>query len=150
MLFGEGTPPEALGDYTGFLLNWVGARSRSAFAAALAELDLRPPQFAAMAVIAAHPGQTQQELVAQTGIDPSTMVATVDALAGAGLAERRAHPTDRRKREVHLTAEGLRRLTAAQQAARRVGDQTFGALTPEELDALHATLRKLAGLPAQP
>ncbi|HEX6388481.1 MAG TPA: MarR family winged helix-turn-helix transcriptional regulator [Solirubrobacteraceae bacterium] len=145
MLFGSSTPPEPMGDYTGFLLNWVGARSRESFAIAMEEMGLRPQQFAAMVVIDANPGMAQQDLVEATNIDPSTMVAMLDALEQSGLAERRPHPTDRRKRALHLTAKGERKLADARAAAKRVGGQTFGALEPAELAELHRLLRKLAG-----
>src|SRR4051812_25748160 len=105
-MLGDNRPPDALGDYTGFLMNWCGLRSRTAFAAALAELGLRPQQFAVLSVIAENQGLTQQALVEATEIDASTMVQMLDALQDAGWAERRPHPTDRRKRAVHLTREG--------------------------------------------
>ncbi len=145
MLFGSSTPPEPMGDYTGFLLNWVGARSRERFAAALDEIGLRPQQFAAMVVIDANPGMAQQNLVEATSIDPSTMVAMLDALEQSGFAERRPHPTDRRKRALHLTTKGKRKLADARDAAAATGKETFGALEPAELRELHRILRKLAG-----
>jgi DNA-binding MarR family transcriptional regulator len=134
-----------MGDYTGFLLNWVGARSRERFATAMDELGLRPQQFAAMVVIDANPGMAQQDLVEATEIDPSTMVAMLDALERSGLAERRPHPTDRRKRALHLTAKGKRKLADARTAAKRVGAETFATLDPAEFAELHRLLRKLAG-----
>lgn len=149
MLFGSSTPPEPMGEYTGFLLNWVGARSRERFAAALDDLGLRPQQFAAMVVIDANPGMAQQDLVEATNIDPSTMVAMLDALEQTELAERRPHPTDRRKRALHLTAKGKRKLSDAREAAAQTGKETFGALDAEEFRELHRLLRKLAGF-AQP
>jgi DNA-binding MarR family transcriptional regulator len=145
MLFGTSTPPEPMGDYTGFLLNWVGARSREQFATAMDEIGLRPQQFAAMVVIATNPGMAQQDLVEATNIDPSTMVAMLDALEQDGLAERRPHPTDRRKRALHLTAKGKRKLDDARTAAQRVGQETFGVLEAAEFRELHRLLRKLAG-----
>lgn len=146
MGFGEGSrPPEALGNYTGFLLNWVAVASRRHFEASLEELGLKLQGFALMNVVSADPGRTQQELVAATFIDPSTMVATLDALAEAGYAERRPHPSDRRKHTIHLTEEGRRMLRRAREAARRAGEQTLGRLEPGERAQLHAMLRKMAG-----
>lgn len=145
-MIGGDKPPAALGDYTGFLMNWIAARSRERFATALEELDLVPHQFAALSVIAAHPGQAQQELVGDTGIDPSTMVAIVDSLEQAGLAERRMHATDRRKRAIHLTPEGRTMLSRAQRAAARLGDELFAPLSAAERKQLHALLRRVAGL----
>ena len=42
------------------------------------------------------------------GVDPSTMVQLIDELEAAGLAKRQPHPSDRRAREVVLTAKGRR------------------------------------------
>ncbi|WP_354700894.1 putative HTH-type transcriptional regulator [Paraconexibacter sp. AEG42_29] len=145
MLFGSSTPPEPMGQLTGFLLNWVGARSREAFAAAIEELGLRPQQFAAMTMIDADPGMAQQELVAATNIDPSTMVAMLDGLEAAGLAERRPHASDRRKHALHLTEAGTETLRAARRAAAGMRDEVFGRLEPEEFAELHRLLRKTAG-----
>jgi DNA-binding MarR family transcriptional regulator len=146
MLFGPSKPPEELGDYTGFLMNWCAARSRGAFAAELERLGLRPPEFAVMSVIAAQPGLTQQALVDATGVDPSSMVQLLDGLEERGIAERRPHPTDRRKRAIHLTREGRSTLGRARRAAARVGEATFAPLEADERAELHRLLRKLAGL----
>ncbi len=148
-MIGGSKPPEALGEYTGFLLTWVAARGRDRFAAAMAELDLRPQHFAALTVIAAHPGGTQQELVSATGIDPSTMVQIIDELEAAGLAERRIHDSDRRKRAIHLTPEGTRLLGRARVVVGRVADELFAALSPQERATLNGLLRRMAGLPEQ-
>src|SRR5215207_4169856 len=98
---GISRPPDALGHYTGFLLHWAGSRARETFARAMEDVDLRPQDFVVLTMIDAHPGMTQNELVLTTHTDPSSMVALVDHLETAGLAERRPHPSDRRKRTVH-------------------------------------------------
>ena len=145
-MLGGSKPPEELGDYTGFLMNFCAARSRGAFAADLERLGLRPPEFAVMSVIAARPGLTQQALVDATGVDPSSMVQLLDGLEEAGLAERRPHATDRRKRAVHLTKQGRSVLARGRRAAARVSRQTFARLDDDERAELHRLLRKLAGL----
>lgn len=147
MLFGSATPPDEMGDFTGFLLNWIGARSRSAFAEELGRLGLKPQQFAAMVMIGAHPGLAQQELVAATDIDASTMVAMLDGLEAAGLAQRRPHASDRRKHALHLTAAGERTLADARATAMGMREKVFGRLTDAELRELHRLLRKTAGYP---
>ena len=145
MLFGATTPPEPMGHFTGFLLNWAGARSRTVFSEALDRLGIKPPHFATMVMVDASPGLAQQDLVTATHIDPSTMVALLDDLETAGWAQRRPHPSDRRKRAVHLTAAGQRKLEAARGAAGVVAQDVFGALDPGELAELHRLLRKIAG-----
>jgi DNA-binding MarR family transcriptional regulator len=145
-MLGSERPPDALGDYTGFLMNWCAVRSRGTFARELEAIGLRPPQFAVLSVIDAEPGLTQQALVSATGIDPSTMVQMVDSLEAAGWAERRPHDTDRRKRALHLTPAGDEILGRAREAAAHVGEVAFAPLDADERRQLHGLLRKLAGL----
>ena len=143
-------PPEALAAYTGFLLSWVAKRSRDSFARALSEEGLHPREFGVLAVVQRTPGITQQAIGEAAGVDPSTMVATLDSLERRGLAERRPHPGDRRKRAVHLTAAGEEATRRAQQIGKRVGDDTFAALSATERRELNGLLRKLAGLDPAP
>ncbi|MBN1530519.1 MAG: winged helix-turn-helix transcriptional regulator [Thermoleophilaceae bacterium] len=144
-------PPEALAQYTGFLLNWVARRSRDQFAKALEEeVGLHPREFGVLTVVQRDPGITQQAVGEAAGVDPSTMVATLDALERRGLAERRPHASDRRKRAVHLTAEGEDATRRAQRIGKRVGEQAFGVLTADERRRLNDLLRKLAGLDPAP
>lgn len=149
MLFGSSTPAEPMGEFTGFLLNVAALRARETFATAMQDLGLQGTQFAALVLIDADPGMTQQDLVAATAIDPSTMVSMLDQLELAGLAERRPHPTDRRKRALHLTAAGRRKLKTARSAGERVTQDIFAALEPPELAELHRILRKLTGYDAE-
>lgn len=145
-MIGGDRPPAALASYSGFLLNWIAARSRMRFAAALAEEDLHPREFAALTIVAAQPGLTQQDLAAAAEIDASTLVATLDGLEQRGLAERRVLSEDRRKRAIHLTPEGERALARGRALARRLGDELFGPLTAEERRRFDLLLRKLAGV----
>jgi MarR family transcriptional regulator, lower aerobic nicotinate degradation pathway regulator len=145
MLDGD-RPPEALANYSGFLLNWVAARSRARFAAALADEGLHLREFAALNIIATQPGLTQHDLAAGAAIDASTLVATLDGLERRGLAERRILPEDRRKRAIHLTAAGEAALARGRASARKLGNELFGALNAEERRRFEALLRKLAGV----
>lgn len=146
-MLGEKHPPEALADYTGFLMNWVGSRSRAKFADALNErTGLHPREFGVLNMLARNPGITQHEIGAGAGVDPSTMVATLDSLEERGLAERRPHPEDRRKRSVYLTKEGEDTLREGRKIGQAVGKEVFSPLTAEERKQLHGLLRKLAGL----
>jgi DNA-binding MarR family transcriptional regulator len=141
-----GRPPRQLAQYSGFLLNWIAARSRTRFAAALADAGLHLREFAALNIVAARPGLTQQDLAAAAEIDASTLVATLDGLERRGLAERRMLPEDRRKRAIHLTPEGEAALARGRALARVVGDELFGALDAAERKQFDALLRKLAGV----
>lgn len=145
MGFGDAQPPATLAAYAGFLLNWLAAGSRRKFEAALGDLGLKLQGFALMNVVATDGGLTQQELVERTHIDPSTMVQTLDALAESGYAERRPHPTDRRKHTIHLTAAGNQILQRARAAAQAVWDESFDRLDAAEREELRRLLRKSVG-----
>lgn len=145
----DNPPPEPLASAPGFLLSWNGQRTAALFAQGLNPLGLHPRHFGVMQLISAHPGMTQRELVKGSLIDPSSMVAVIDELEEMGLAERRPHPTDRRKHAVHLTAKGKRTLQRARQVAIGIAEDLFEPLDGKELETLRRLLRKLAGLPEQ-
>jgi DNA-binding MarR family transcriptional regulator len=142
----EQPPPEPLASAVGFLLSWNGHRIAYEFATALQPLGLRPPHFGVLTLIDAKPGSTQQELVGQSMIDPSSMVGVIDELESLGLAERRTHPTDRRKRAVHLTARGRRKLERARAVAVGTAESVLARLDAGERETLRRLLRKLAGV----
>jgi DNA-binding MarR family transcriptional regulator len=142
----EGPPPEPLASAPGFLLSWNGQRTAYRFAEALRPLGLKPPHFGVLTLIDAHPGTTQQQLVDRSLIDASSMVAVIDELEELGLAERRVHPSDRRKHAVHLTAAGRETLQRARGAAIEFARELFSPLADEEVETLRRLLRKLAGV----
>jgi len=77
------------------------------------------------------------------------MVATLDGLEERGLAERRPHPDDRRKRAIYLTAAGQQVLREGRKVGTSVGREVFAPLTAAERKQLHALLRKLSGLDSE-
>src|SRR3954454_1877954 len=138
-------PPEPLASAPGFLLSWNGQRIARTFAAALEPLGLRPQHFGVLTLIDANPGSAQRNLGEGSMIDASTMVAVIDELEAGGLAERRAHPDDRRKRAVYLTPKGRKTLQRARPAAMDTARELFSPLDSDELETLRLLLRKLAG-----
>jgi DNA-binding MarR family transcriptional regulator len=142
----DGPPPEPLASAVGFLLSWNGQRTAHYFAECLKPLGLRPPHFGILTMIDSQPGATQQQLVTRALVDPSSMVAAIDELEALGLAERRAHPQDRRKHALHLTAKGKRTLGRAREAAMAMVEEVLAPLSPAERETLRRLLRKLAGL----
>ena len=139
-------PPEELSKYTGFLLGFLGEKSRRGFIELLEPHGFDPREFGLMTVLMNRPGITQHELASLARVDPSSMVALLDGLEERGITERRVHPDDRRRRTVYLTAEGERQWTALQREARRTAATFLKPLTPVERSTLNKLLRKLAGL----
>jgi DNA-binding MarR family transcriptional regulator len=85
------------------------------------------------------------------GIDPSAMVRLIDELEGAGLAERRRRPQDRRAWEVAITPKGRRTLERGKRLAGEVEDEVLSGLSASERRQLLTLLRRaLAAAPPQP
>lgn len=140
----DGPIPAELSRFPGYLLARLGQTSARRFAQLLEPAGLDPRHFGVMNIVAAHPGVTQQALRDYTAIDPSSMVGLIDELEARGIAERRPHPTDRRARAIHLTAEGEKELTRLRGLARDLHERLFESLSEDEARTLHDLLRKLA------
>ena len=145
MLYAD-RPPEELAGYTGFLLGFLGEKSRARFFQVLAPRGFHPREFGLMTILAGRPGITQQDLAGLARIDPSSMVAVLDGLEERGLVERRVDTDDRRRRAVSLTGEGRATLEALQGEARKIHASFMEPLTEDERKQLNGLLRKLAGL----
>src|SRR3954449_3379922 len=125
-------PPEELAGYTGFLLGYLGEKSRRNFVSLLEPHGFHPREFGLLTVLAKRPGITQQELASLARVDPSSMVALLDDLEKRGIAERRVDPADRRRRSVHLTAKGEELMRVLQREARKAAKTFLEPLGEEE------------------
>ena len=132
-----------------FFRLWRASHTRTADA--LTAVGLTPALFALLNVLGAREGAIQQHLSSDMGIDPSAMVALIDKLESAGLAERRRRPGDRRAWEVAITPKGRRTLERARRIATQVEDEVLAGLTAAERRELLTLLRRaLASSPPQP
>jgi DNA-binding MarR family transcriptional regulator len=86
---------------------------------------------------------TQTELARIVGLDKTTMVVTLDELEAAGLAERRASPTDRRARVIAVTEAGARKVREAEAIAAQTNEHVLGVLDPDEREAFVGALMRL-------
>ena len=71
------------------------------------------------------------------------MTQILDRLEKAGLVERSADPSDRRKVVVVLTADGLRTAERANAGYRRAREQLLGDLSVEEIERLDDAVHRL-------
>ncbi|HWF22996.1 MAG TPA: MarR family winged helix-turn-helix transcriptional regulator [Acidimicrobiales bacterium] len=83
-----------------------------------------------------------RELADQFGCDASYVTALVDGLERAGMAERQAHPTDRRIKVVVPTDKG-RDTVARVEGLLAKPPSTFGRLSPAEQQQLRDLVSKL-------
>jgi DNA-binding MarR family transcriptional regulator len=134
---------EALTQNTGFLVSRVGIVAAKAFAERIAEVGLTPRGWGALSVLDQEGPITQQQLGTFIGMDPSTMVATIDELEAQGLVERRRNPEDRRAHALHVTAQGRRTVGRGRKVARRAQDDLLAPLTTEERQQLHDLLLQI-------
>jgi DNA-binding MarR family transcriptional regulator len=134
---------QALVKHTGFLLARMGHVATKQFAGRLEELGLTTRMWGSLNVLDAEGALTQQALGKCTGIDPSSMVSTVDDLEAAGLVERRRHPSDRRAHAIHITELGRTTLRHGRQLARKAQEDLLGPLSADERKQLHELLLRL-------
>ena len=132
-----------------FFRLWRASHTRTS--EALAAIGLTPALFAILNVLGARDGAIQQRLSSDMGIDPSAMVKLINELEGAGLAERRRRPGDRRAWEVVITKQGRRTLERGRRLAKQVEDEVLGGLGAADRRQLVKLLRRaLASAPDQP
>jgi DNA-binding MarR family transcriptional regulator len=115
------------------------------FSEAFSELELRPAEFAVVALIGDNPGRKQAEIAAALGIKRANFVALINGLAERGLVERRQPENDRRSHALFLTACGLdfaTRMNGIQQEFEQQLVERLGG--PAERDRLIALLDRIA------
>ena len=140
----------AVAEFAGQLFFRLWRASHTRTAEAFRTIGLTPALFGVLNVLGTRASAIQQELSADMGIDPSTMVSLVDELERSGWAERRRRPRDRRAWEVTITAEGRRALRRAKRLAAEVENEVLGGLSASQRRDLLALLRRaLAESPPQ-
>jgi DNA-binding MarR family transcriptional regulator len=115
-----------LGNFVGFRLRRVQNQLSRDFAAATDDYNLRSGLFSSLALIAANPGLSQNELSREVVLDKSVTVTIVDDLERRGLATRERSKTDRRRHALYITSEGQTFL-----------DELFAILEQTENAVLH-------------
>ena len=126
-----------------FLLSQVGIHASRRFAERIATVDLNPPLFRVLNLVAAAEGRSQQAIAAAIEIPPSRMVALVDELEQRGLVERRPDPEDRRVRALFLTAKGKRCLARGRKIAADHEQELTAGMSAVDRKRLVALLQKI-------
>jgi DNA-binding MarR family transcriptional regulator len=88
-------------------------------------------------------GITVTELAELARVRKQTMAQAVEQLEGLGYVERRPNPRDRRSRLVLLTERGASVKPVTHATASRVEEHWAELTSPEELEALRASLLHL-------
>jgi DNA-binding MarR family transcriptional regulator len=111
---------------------------------ALEALGMRTHEFAVLHYVRDAGPLSQQDLGQALRINPSNLVALLDALQADGLIVRARDPADRRRHLVGLTADGDRRLLRARKAAEDAEQELLAPLSPAERRAFVEVLERLA------
>ncbi|MGJ9403967.1 MarR family winged helix-turn-helix transcriptional regulator [Arthrobacter sp. KK5.5] len=128
--------------------SFLVARTRSLGSALangrLAALDLRVRSYSVLSLACAEPAPTQRELADFLSLDPSQIVALVDALERRGLVGRESDPSDRRSKLVSATLEGRAVYREARKATAAAEDEALAGLDASEREVLLRLLAKAA------
>jgi DNA-binding MarR family transcriptional regulator len=127
-----------------FQLSSLGYAVSKGFKEILAPLELHPREFAVLRAVGVQEGQSQQALGDRLQIPRSRMVSIVDELEERGFLERHANPTDRRVREIHLTASGRKALEQALERAIAFEQQVAEPLDAADRERLLDLLDRVA------
>ena len=129
----------------GLLLRLLSQHYSQDIHAALQEAgfgDIRPTHANVFPFVPAD-GITVSELAELARVRKQTMAQAVDQLERMGYVERRANPHDRRSRLVFLTERGAAVKPVTHATAARVEERWAELSSPEELEALRASLLHL-------
>jgi DNA-binding MarR family transcriptional regulator len=129
----------------GYMLRRAQLAVFADFGATLAELQLRPGQYAALTVIGCNRGVTQSEVCETLGIWRANFVAVIDDLERRGLAQRVSSPSDRRTKSLALTASGQRLMEHAAELQRDHESRLVRRLGPGGREQLKRLLSRLDG-----
>jgi DNA-binding MarR family transcriptional regulator len=142
-------PHPALARNTGYLVSRVGWFATRRFGQRLATLGLTTRMWGLLNVVDAEEALTQQQLGRTVGMDPSSMVATLDELEAKGLVERRRHPTDRRAHALYLTDAGRETLGRGRALSREAQEELLAPLSADDRRRLHDLLLRMVAAAGQ-
>lgn len=136
--------PSTQGAGAALLLVRLARVSKNRLQAAFDALEMRTQDFAVLHYLEEAGPLSQQELGSALRVDPSNLVAHLDALEDAGFLVRRRDPADRRRHLVGLTKAGQRRLRSAEHAALAAENEMLEPLSPAERRQLQTLLARMA------
>lgn len=145
----ESLPPHAaeapyvLEDQVGHLLRRAHQRATQVFLEGIGQPPLTPTQFAALIKVGDLGEVSQNHLGRLTAMDPATSQGVIRRLVAAGLVERRASATDRRRAMLRLTAPGEAAAARGRTVGKAISAATLAPLTTGEQVVFLALLKRL-------
>jgi DNA-binding MarR family transcriptional regulator len=139
-------PPAALSNSIGFLVNEVAGAFRVSVEHALVAHKLRPRQFLILIALRDEGPLSQHALGQRLGMDRTTTMQLVLALAERGLVDRQDDPSDRRVYLLTLTSAGTELANTLERVMMRAESALLAPLAAAERAAFAATLRAILTL----
>ncbi|NIM39724.1 MAG: MarR family transcriptional regulator [Hydrogenophaga sp.] len=133
----------SIDDQPGYYIRRLHQISVGIFMQELSGLGVTPVQYAALQTVSNQPGIDQRTLARTIALDASTTGGVVDRLEQRGVLERRTAPTDRRARQLWLTAEGRRLLAESVPAMLQAQQQILAPLTERQRAEFMRLLRRV-------
>ncbi len=114
---------------------------------AQAGLNLTPVQYSALSAIRDHPGIDQATVAGLVAYDRATLGKVIDRLDSRGLVRRTTSRSDRRAKDLTLTAEGAELLRQVRPHVNALQPDILTGLDPDEAELFLSLLKKatLAG-----
>ncbi|HEY9548514.1 MAG TPA: MarR family transcriptional regulator [Kiloniellaceae bacterium] len=146
-LIQAGTAPKAAGffldEQVSHLLRRAHQRASALFLTVLADAQLTPTQFFAMARLHEMGKLSQNRLGRLAAMDPATIQGVIRRLHERGFIERLADPTDRRRMVLSLSPRGQETVVRLLESANRIGDQILAPLSGDEQAIFLDLLKRL-------
>lgn len=139
---GEGKRGEK--GHLGYLLRQAGAATRARMENALSDLDVTPPQFAALTMVAAYPGLSSADLARLSLLTPPTVTVIVGNLKRSGALVSRPHAVHGRIQQLEITEAGKTLLARCKGRVDAVEARLAEGLTTDEEQAIRGWLARLA------
>lgn len=132
-----------LDEQVAHLLRRAHQRASALFLTVLAEAQLTPTQFFAMARLHERGKLSQNRLGRLAAMDPATIQGVIRRLHERGFIERLADPTDRRRMVLSLSPLGHETVARLLRDANRIGDQILAPLSRDEQAVFLRLLKRL-------
>jgi len=132
-----------LDDQVAHLLRRAHQRASALFLSVLADAQLTPTQFFAMARLHERGKLWQNRLGRLAAMDPATIQGVIRRLHERGLIERLADPTDRRRMVLSLSPQGQETVVRLLKNANRVSRDILAPLAPEQRGPFVELLKQL-------
>ncbi|MFZ6861895.1 MarR family winged helix-turn-helix transcriptional regulator [Undibacterium sp. Ji67W] len=139
---GEGKRGEQ--GYLGYLLRQATTAYRARMEKALAKLDITPPQFSVLTMIAAYEGVSNADLARLSLLTPQTVSVIVNNLEKSGAITRRAHAIHGRIQQLQITTSGQETLAQCKSCVQQVEKELNMSLSEEDAAIIKRWLVNIA------